>query len=146
MLFAAACANPEASVGRTGAPFAIITSEGIVLVTVEGGATGFTNADLTRLIRKSLAETYPVQCNTRLDSSTVARQMVWHVANLGWWPTAMISVKVIEDEKKAKSGFDRIAVPGVNPDAVFLYDVSRLAQRILPPPRTSIATLGATCS
>jgi hypothetical protein len=48
------CAIP-ASVNRAGNQFGIITSEGIVLATVGGTATGVTNAGLIRLIRAGVA-------------------------------------------------------------------------------------------
>jgi hypothetical protein len=101
-------------------------------VIVNGFATGFTNHDLTRLIRAGVAETYSVVCGTSSDSAAAERQMVWHVVNDGRKPTAVVTVHIVQGGEIIRSAFANVAAPDSNPDAVFKYDVAHLAGRVLP--------------
>jgi hypothetical protein len=74
------CAKPEIP-GSTWNQFAIITSQGIVLATVNGTVTGLTSRDLTRLIRAGVAETYTIQCGVPGDIAATARQIFWQVSS-----------------------------------------------------------------
>jgi hypothetical protein len=126
------CAQmPAADASRS--RFGVITSEGVISATVGGSATGFTNTNLTGLIRAGLAEAYSIQCEVPPKMAAAGPQMVWHVTSIGIKPTAIISVDVVKDGKIVKSAYTNVAAPGSNPNAVFMYDVRRLAQRVLPP-------------
>jgi hypothetical protein len=100
-------------------------------------ATGLTNADLTRLIRAGVAEKYSVRCTTPSDFPPAARRLVWRVTAGGRQPRAVISVQSVQGGEIVKSAFITSAAPGANPDAVFIYAVARLTQRILPPATAS---------
>jgi hypothetical protein len=51
----------------------------------------------------------------------------------------MIIVKVVQGGKIVDSEFTEIAGPDVNPYLIFMNEVSRLAQGMLPPPVTGRA-------
>jgi hypothetical protein len=124
-----------ASAGLPGAPldrFEIVTEEGTVLAIVKGSATGFANSDLTRLIRKGVAETYSIKCDLPSDLAATNRRMFWHVNNYVRKPIAIISVDVVQGHEIINRAYTSVAAPGSNPDAVFMSDVSRLARRVLP--------------
>jgi hypothetical protein len=126
------CAQmPAADASRS--RFGVITSEGVTSVTVGGSAKGFTNTNLAGLIRAGLAEAYSIQCEAPQNMAAAGPQMVWHVTNIGVKPTAIISVYVVKDGKVVKSAYTNVAAPGANPNAVFMYDVLRLAQTVLQP-------------
>jgi hypothetical protein len=127
------CAVPVSRHGSCN-KFAIITSEGIVLATVDGMATGFTNADLARLIRAGVAESYSIQSNVLRQVVMPRRQIFWHVTSRVRYPTAVISVRFVEDGKTVKSAFADTAAPGTNPNLIFMSEVARLARKVLPPP------------
>jgi hypothetical protein len=128
----ASCARSE-NVARPNNLFTADTSEGIVVVRVEGFATGFTNTEMTRLIRGGLARIYPIQCDTSPDVSANAPRMVWHVINDGRKATAMVTVTIIESGRIVRSKFDNVSAPNVNPNVVFMRDVSDLAYRVMLP-------------
>jgi hypothetical protein len=128
----AACTGSE-TVGEVRDKFTANTSEGIVLVRVEGMATGITNSELTRLIRRGVVRIYPVRCNPPPDISTNAPQMVWHVIKDGRKPTAMVTVEIIRDGRIVRSNFANVSAPHANPDAVFIREVSELAYRLISP-------------
>jgi hypothetical protein len=126
--------------------FNVITSEGIVSAIVIGSAKGFTNAALTRLIRAGVSETYDVHCTRPSDPAVAEREMFWHVNNDGRKPTAIITVHLVHDGKLVSSAYSNVAAPGSNPNAVFMYDVSRLAQRVLPPASRPLGSVRIGCS
>jgi len=105
-----------------------------VLATVKGTATGFTNGDLTRLIRAGVAETYSIQCDVPWDIAATARQIFWQVSSSVRRPTATISVKVVQGGKTVNSTFTNVAGPDANPYVIFMNEISRLAHEMLPPP------------
>jgi hypothetical protein len=128
----ASCARSE-GIGPARNLFTASTSEGTVLVRVEGLATGFTNSELTRLIRSGLTRIYPIQCDAPSDISMSVPRMVWHVINDGRRPTAMVTVRIIENGRIVRSGFTTVSAPGANPDAVFMREFSDLAYGVMPP-------------
>jgi hypothetical protein len=131
-IFVASCAelrNANDSQGQ----FGIVTSEGTVLATVDGSATGYTHNELTQLIRKGVAETYGIQRAVVPGTLTSGARMIWHVTNDEREPTAIISVDFIRDGKITRSAFTNAAAPGSEPDAVFMGAVSQLAENVLPP-------------
>jgi hypothetical protein len=128
----AACTGPQGA-GKADNLFTANASEGDVLVRVDGMARGFTNSELTRLIKRGMAGSYPIQCHEASDNALDTPKMVWHVINDRRKPTAVVTVKVIESSGIVRSKFANIAAPGVNPDAVFMRDVADLAYRIMPP-------------
>lgn len=138
-LIVASCMRPGVS-DDSRDRFGIITSEGTVLAIVQGSAIGFTNADLTRLIWSGVAEAYPIQCEVPSELAAAGRQIFWNVINDGRKPTAVISVRVVQDGKIVRSAFNHVAAPGSSPDAVFMYDVSHLARRVLPPAARPLAS------
>jgi hypothetical protein len=129
----ASCAT-AANINGAGNRFGIITSEGIVLATVSGMATGLTNADLTRLIRAGVAETYSIQCDVPRHMPRSTRQIFWHVTSGIRYPTAVISIRLVEDSKTVRSFFADVAAPETSPSLIFMNEVSRLSRRVLPPP------------
>jgi hypothetical protein len=129
-LLLTSCEKPDkqdASLDR----FRIITDEGPVLAIVNGSATGFTNHDLTQLIRAGVAEAYSILCDVSPDPAA-ERQMVWHVVNDGRKPTAVVPVHIVQSGQIVRSAFASVAAPDSNPDAIFKYDVAHLARRVLP--------------
>jgi len=131
-ILAASCAGPETA-GDSRSQFGIVTSDATVLANVEGSATGFTNTELTDLIRKGVGKAYVIQCDVSSDPATSGPRMVWHVINEGTEPTAVISVHLVRDGKITRSAFTDASAPGSSPDAVFMDTISQLAQRVLPP-------------
>lgn len=133
------CSVLVASCARPGTPndsqaqFGIITSEGRVLANVEGSATGFTNTELTHLIRTGVSEVYAIDSDVSSDAATAGRRMFWHVINDGRKPTAVISVHLVQDGKIARSAYADAAAPDSDSDEEFMYVVSHLAREVLPP-------------
>jgi hypothetical protein len=113
--------------------FGILTSEGTVLATVEGSATGYTQTELTKLISNGVAETYGIQRTVASGRLTSGPRMIWHVINNEREPTAIISVDFIRNGKITRSAFTSAAAPGSEPDAVFMGAVSQLAENVLSP-------------
>ena len=137
------CATPERLHGA-GNKFGIVTTEGIVLATVDGMATGLTSADLTRRIRAGVAEAYPIQSNMPLHMTAPRRQIFWHVASAVRYPTATISVRLVEDGKTVASAFAITAAPEMNPNLLFMAEsctprTKGASQNLRPHWRSAIA-------
>jgi len=132
LVMVAACAG-EAGCGGAPDRFAVSTPDGVVLASVEGASTGFTNAELTRLVRAGVAEAYPVQCSVPAVLAAEAPLMVWRVVDKDRQPTAIVSVKLIRNGTVVRSAFDNVLAPDTNPGSVFMRTVSDLARRVLPP-------------
>jgi hypothetical protein len=132
LVMAAVCAE-AAGCGEAPNRFAVSTPDGLVLASVEGASTGFTNAELTRLVRGGIAEAYPVQCNAPSVLTAGAPLMVWQVVDKDRQPTAIVSVKLIRNGTVVRSAFDNVLAPDANPGSVFMRTVSDLARRVLPP-------------
>jgi hypothetical protein len=128
----AVCAG-VAGCGGTPDRFAVSTPDGVVLASVEGASTGFTNTELTRLVRAGVAEAYPVQCHAPSWLGAGAPLMVWQVVDKDRQPTAIVSVRLIRNGTVVRSSFDNVVVPDANPGSVFMRTVSDLARRVLPP-------------
>jgi hypothetical protein len=137
------CARPGDAV--TQGHFAVDTSRGTVLVTADGDAVGFTNVDLTRLIRTALAQTYPITCDIKGHTNTTSRRLVWHVVSSGRHPTAIIVAEIFQDSKLLQKESEQIAAPGSEPNAVTIYETSQFSQRILPPVSRKIALSKIEC-
>jgi len=133
----AACSGSEGA-GQVNNLFVANTTEGVALVRVDGMATGFTNSELTRLIRRGMAGIFPILCRDASDNASTAPKMVWHIINDGRKPTAVVTVKVIETDGIVRAKFANISAPGINPDAVFMHDVADLAYRIISPASSSV--------
>jgi len=132
-LYLLASCTGSGGAGQARNPFIAHTPEGVVLVKVNGTATGTTDEELTRLIRRGVAQIYPVLSNTSPGVSLDAPQLVWDVIKDGRTPTAVVTVKVVRDGRVVRSEFAHVSAPGANPDAVFIHDISALAYRVLPP-------------
>ena len=138
-ILAVSCAGPAPANDSRG-QFGIVTSEGMVLANVEGSATGFTNTELTHLIRTGVAEAYVIHGDVLSDPATAEPRMFWHVINDGRKPTTIISTHLVEGGKITSSAFTDVAAPDSNPDTVFIDAVSQLAQRVLPPAAKHLAS------
>jgi hypothetical protein len=132
LIFVASCAGLR-NANDSQDQFGIVTSEGTVLATVEGSATGYTDTELTKLIRNGVAETYGIQRKVASGTLTSGPRMIWHVINNEREPTAIISVDLIRGGKITRSAFTNAVAPGSEPSGVFMGTVSQLAQNVLPP-------------
>jgi hypothetical protein len=135
-----ACTNPERGDGA-GNLFTAGTSEGTIMVRVEGFTKGFTNTELTRLIRDGLAKTYPIQRDVPPDIASNVPRMVWHVNNDERNATAVVTVRIIQNGRVVRSDFAKTPAPNACPPAVFMHEVSELARNVIPPAANGRITL-----
>ena len=138
MIFVVSYSRPSAS-GGSEAWSGVGTPVGAVALVVQGMAKGFTNAELTRLIRAGVADAYPTRCDGGPVAADSMPRMVWHVVNDGRKPTAIVSVRVIQNGSLVRFAFSNAPAPDAFPDAVFRREVSDLARRVLAPPSVGIA-------
>ena len=130
LAFAVSCTRPTISDGWE-AWSGVGTPDGAVVV--QGMAKGFTNAELTRLIRAGVADAYPTRCDGGPVPAGSMPRMVWHVVNDGRKPTAIVSVRVVQNGGLVRFAFSNTPAPDTFPDAVFRREVSDLARRVLVP-------------
>ncbi|WP_158922297.1 hypothetical protein [Acidisphaera sp. S103] len=110
-----------------------------MVLVVQGMAKGYTNTELTRLIRAGVAESYPTRCDVSPTFAVSAPQMIWRVVNDGRKPTAIVSVRVVHNGNLVRSAFANAPAPDAFPDAVFRFQVANLARRVLKPPTSGTA-------
>jgi hypothetical protein len=119
-----------------------MTSQGVVLAIVEGSVAGVTNSDLTHLIRAGVAETYSVQCAVPSGMAPNNPRMYWYLVENRQTGTALVKVHIKQDNKVIRSEFTHVTVPGTDPDVMFMDNISRFAQGVLPPPGKPAAASG----
>jgi hypothetical protein len=121
-----------------------MTSKGVVLAIVEGSVAGVTNSDLTHLIRAGVAETYSIQCVAPSGVTPNDVRMYWYLVDNRQTGTALVKVHIEQDGKIIRSEFTNVTAPGIDPDVMFMDNISRFAQGVLPPPYKPVAASGQT--
>jgi len=112
--------------------FDVLTSQGPISVRVQGTATGFTNADLSRLIRSGMAEAYSVRCSVPFDTWSMKQILVWNVAKDGRH-NYVVSGRLVQSGKIIKSTWVDVIGLEAAPYGVFMRTISFLALKLLPP-------------
>jgi hypothetical protein len=140
----AACANTP-SRGARGPEFDVLTSQGPVSVHVQGTATGFANADPSRLIRSAMAEVYPIRWGMPLDTSSTKQILVWNVTKDGRL-NYVVSGRLVRGGEVIKSTWTDVIGLEAAPYGVFMRTISLLALSLLPPATETRARLMSDCS
>jgi hypothetical protein len=71
--------------------------------------------------------------------------MLWYLIDDRREGAALVRIRIMRDGKVVRSDFTKVTALGVDPDVMFMDDISRFVQGVLPPPARPVAAPRMRC-